>query len=187
MTMRPTADDYITTWTGVKFNFREPTPDQINLDDVAHSLSMQCRYNGHCSEFYSVAEHSVLIAGWVYSTKRSKRLALEALLHDASEAYLCDIPRPIKPHLDPNYHDLEHAIERAVARKWNLTLPWNDFVKEGDSRICLDEHAALFEERLGPCDWKLPYSEPLGIRIQCWMPNVAEREFRKLFFHLTGV
>lgn len=182
----PTTDDYITTWTGIRFNFSEPTPEQINLEDVAHSLSMQCRYNGHCSKFYSVAEHCVLIARWVYLTTRSRQLALEALFHDASEAYLCDIPRPVKSRLDPNYHNLEYAIDRAVARKWNLALPWHAFIEQGDYRICLDEYAELFEERLGPCCWKLPYSEPLGVSIQCWPPDTAEREFRMLFFQLKG-
>lgn len=184
--MRPTADTYISTYTGVKFNFLDPDVEDINLTDIAHSLAMQCRYNGHCEEFYSVAEHCVHIAGWILDKTKNKRLAFEGLMHDASEAYVCDVPRPIKPFLDPNYQTLETGVERAIARKWNLTLPWNEFVKEADSRICRDEYAALFESRLGPCDWTLPYDEPLGIQLGCWDPVMAERQFRKTFYYLTG-
>lgn len=85
--------DWIQTYTGKRFYPLEPDADLICIKDIAHSLSMQCRFNGHTAKFYSVAEHSVKLSreffcGWHYK--------LAALLHDASEAYLSDIPRPIK-------------------------------------------------------------------------------------------
>jgi len=186
--MRPTTDTYISVHSGAKFNFRNPNPDHILIDDIAHSLSMQCRYNGHTGEFYSVAEHSVHIAMWMLDRKApgNKQMALEALMHDASEAYVCDMPRPLKPFLDPLYQDLETTVERAIAHKYNLALPWNDFIKEADMRICLDEYAVLFEPRLGPCDWTLPYDEPLGITIGAWQPAEAKRAFLNIFKYLTG-
>lgn len=184
--MRPITDEYISVKSGTQFTFMNPQPEQIHIGDIAHSLGMQCRYNGHCSEFYSVAEHCFHIADWIYAKTQNKRLALEGLLHDASEAYLCDIPRPIKPYLDPHYGNLENLIERAIARRFNLTLPWNAYVKEADSRIVLDEYKVLFEAELGPCTWTLPYDEPLKHVIQCWDPKTSKEKFLQLYYHLTG-
>src|SRR5438552_3035736 len=86
--------DWIQTFTGKKFFPLEPNADDICIEDIAHSLSMQCRFNGHSKQFYSVAQHSVLIASWWFGDY--PKLAKYALLHDASEAYLSDIPRPLK-------------------------------------------------------------------------------------------
>jgi hypothetical protein len=77
--------------SGKAFYVTDPKPEDIDILDIAHSLSMQCRYNGHTKGFYSVAEHSVLVANLV-----PPRLRLQALLHDASEAYVGDVIRPIK-------------------------------------------------------------------------------------------
>jgi uncharacterized protein len=82
------------TYTGLAFWPLDPRPDEIRLVDIAHALSKLCRYGGQCLSFYSVAEHSLLVA-----SKAPDHLKLVALMHDASEAYLLDIPRPIKRHL----------------------------------------------------------------------------------------
>jgi len=84
-------EHFITTYTGKKIHYLDPQPDEIDIEDIAHSLSMTCRFSGHCKKFYSVAEHSVRVADIV-----PLKLRLQALLHDAAEAYITDIPRPIK-------------------------------------------------------------------------------------------
>src|SRR5690606_29748913 len=93
--------DWMQTFTGRRFWPLDPRPDEICIEDIAHALSMQCRYAGHCLSFYSVAEHSVLLSQHVAEPFRRW-----ALLHDASEAYLVDVPRPIKGDLS-NYRAVE--------------------------------------------------------------------------------
>src|SRR5665811_1025646 len=88
----------IRTFTGIYMNVFEPTPEMISIEDIAHALTMQCRFGGHLPDFYSVAQHSLNCSYLIDNPK----LKLTALLHDASEAYLLDIPRPIKNNLN-NY------------------------------------------------------------------------------------
>jgi len=183
--MRPATDNYISVHSGISFPFTKPKAEHFDINDIAHSLSLQCRYNGHCAEFYSVAEHSVHVSKWVASETGSARKAFDALMHDGSEAYICDVPRPIKPFLDPGYGALEHTVEMALAKKYGLTFPWCNEIKVADSRICLDEYRHLFEARLGPCTWTLPFSEPLGIRLDLWEPKEAKRQFLSQFANLT--
>jgi len=85
---------WIQTISGRKFPLAEPDPNQIDIEDIAHALSMLCRFNGHCTQFYSVAEHSMHV-----SHEISNDLALAGLLHDAAEAYLGDVPSPLKKEL----------------------------------------------------------------------------------------
>ena len=82
---------YVLTRSGKRFYLLDPRPEDVCIEDIASALAKQCRYNGHCEGFYSVAEHSVLV-----SLLAPPRLALEALLHDAAEAYIGDIVAPLK-------------------------------------------------------------------------------------------
>lgn len=81
----------INTFSGIEFDLLNPNPNDIDIEDIAHELSMLCRFNGHCKEFYSVAEHSVYV-----SYEIDEEFALIGLLHDAAEAYLGDVPTPLK-------------------------------------------------------------------------------------------
>src|SRR6266700_4788978 len=100
--------DWIQTAMGRKFWPMDPRSGEVFIDDIAHALSMLCRFGGHCIRFYSVAEHSVLL-----SRVAEPRFKLWALLHDASEAYLADVPRPVKPAL-VGYKDAEERVQRAI-------------------------------------------------------------------------
>jgi 5'-deoxynucleotidase YfbR-like HD superfamily hydrolase len=84
-------DGIINTVSGIEMDLLNPTPEMIDINDIAHSLGMQCRFGGHVSMFYSVAQHSVFVAG-----KAPAELRKHALLHDAAEAYLQDITAPLK-------------------------------------------------------------------------------------------
>lgn len=109
-------DIYIDTISGTKVHFLDPQPEELTIEDIAHALSQQCRFNGHCAAFYSVAEHCVLVSGLLPPSKR-----LAGLLHDAAEAYLSDIPSPIKQFL-PDYYKLEKGLEEVISSKWNVEL-----------------------------------------------------------------
>ena len=165
---------WIQTRTGRQFFPVDPWPDDIDIRDIAGALARQCRFAGHCLRFYSVAEHSVLLARHV--GKSSPDLFLTALLHDASEAYLTDIPRPVKPHLR-DYAPMEDRLMRVVAQKFGMLWPLPAAVKSADLAILSDERAQnMAPMKAGASDWgnMLP---PLGIRLQFWPPEKAEDEF----------
>ena len=88
--------DYITTFTKIHFNPLEPNAEDICIQDIAHALSMMTRANGHFPEFYSIAQHSIHCAQEAVARNFTNRTVLACLLHDASEAYLSDITRPVK-------------------------------------------------------------------------------------------
>lgn len=168
--------NFTATGSGKKFHFLDPQPEEICIYDIAHALSMNCRYNGHVSEFYSVAEHSALIAEEVWQRTTCPIKALSALLHDASEAYICDIPRPVKPHL-LNYEELESNIEKAIQSKFDVPEPC-EVTKYLDCNIVKDEAIELF--RNVP-DWVDAY-ETTGIKLRKLKPSTAETLFLHKYF-----
>ena len=100
---------YIRTYTGVRFVPTEPEKEKIQIEDIAHALPMLCRGNGHVKTFWSVGEHCICCAKEALARGLGARLALACLLHDASECYLSDIPRPFKESL-PAYQKLEDHL-----------------------------------------------------------------------------
>ena len=163
--------DWIQVYSGGIFYPLDPRPEEINLIDIAHSLSMKCRYAGHTKEFYSVAEHSVLISQVV-----SKRNALWGLLHDAPEAFSSDCPKPLKRCL-PQWKAMERRIMDAVCVKFGLEPPEPEEVREADNRILADERALL----MNPCQYDWGVSAPLGVHIFAHCPKVAEFYFMQRF------
>jgi 5'-deoxynucleotidase YfbR-like HD superfamily hydrolase len=126
-------------------NIFQPTQHMICIEDIAHSLSHQCRFNGHLPTFYSVAHHSILTAERVDPEHK-----LAALLHDASEAYLCDIPRPIKPHLT-NYKEIEDKLMQVIAEKFGFGYPLHSDVKQADEYMLIWEwHDLMLQDYLYP-------------------------------------
>ena len=114
------------TFTGVNFNINSPRVEDIHIEDIAESLSKQCRFNGHCAGFYSVAQHSILVSDHCENK-------LWGLLHDAAEAYIGDIITPIKRQL-PLVNDLETLILELITKKYNLPWPMPQEVKIADMR-----------------------------------------------------
>ncbi len=169
--------DWIQTFSGRPFWPLDPRPEDISLHDIAHALSMKCRYGGHCLRFYSVAEHSVLLSQFV-----PEEHALWALLHDASEAYSADIPRPLKKSLT-EWKPLEDTIMQAVCQKFGLSLIEPAIVKTMDLAITTDERQALMAPSTLVWDHT---ASALGAKIQALDPMAAKSAFLQRFFELTS-
>ena len=107
----------IMTHRRIMFDPFDPTPEDIHIRDIAHALSLLCRANGHFPHFYSVGQHSVLCMREAEARGYSRRVRLGCLLHDASEAYLSDVTRPIKPLL-PAYLEVEKSLQNMIFDKW---------------------------------------------------------------------
>ena len=131
----------IRTYSGLKFDPTKPSSDYVRLEDIAHALSMLCRANGHFREFFSVGLHSINCAAEAEARGLSNRVRLACLLHDASEAYLSDLTRPIKAEL-PEYRILEERMQMTVFEKFEL----NDLTDEESAEVCEIDDAMLYHE-----------------------------------------
>lgn len=161
--------DWMQTYSGRRFYPLDPRPSEIEPEDIAHALSMLCRYAGHVDRFYSVAEHCLLMSGAV-----APEHALAALLHDATEAYVVDVPRPLKRYL-PEYRGIEDRVWGAIAIRFGLDLEVPAEVKEADTRILLTERDALMRNA-GRWSQDDTY-EPLAVQIEAWAPGEAEGRY----------
>lgn len=156
------------TYTGKKFYPLSPEPQAVDIKDIAHALALTCRFGGQCREFYSVAQHSIYVSKMV-----PKSQALWGLLHDAAEAYLPDVPKPLKPAL-LNFKEIEREIMTVVLSKFNLpALCWPE-VKEADNRMLYTEALQLMGDI---SDWEDDYAPPYNIKIKPWSWHTAERKF----------
>jgi hypothetical protein len=165
------------TYTGRQFWPIDPRANEVHIEDIAHALSMMCRYNGHCRTFYSVAEHSVLVSQHV-----PPEHALWGLLHDASEAYIADIVRPAKRFI-VGYHEAETRIMNAVCERFGLQPTMPAEVKRVDNAILADEQPVL----LGPVAAGWGLTEPaLGVDIVGLAPWDAETLFINRFREIVG-
>lgn len=134
----------IKTYSGLYINVFDPDPDTICIEDIAHALSHTARWGGHTSGFYSVAEHSL----WVQS-KVPKEFRLEALMHDATEAYIGDMPKPIKRYL-PDYNKLEQNLDKVIRSKFGIPLEMSKEVKEVDYAALVYEWTYLKSSSVYP-------------------------------------
>lgn len=171
--------DWMQTFTGRVYWPLDPRPADIHIHDIAHALSMLCRYTGHCVRFYSVAEHSVHVSHLV-----PPKFAFQGLMHDAAEAYTNDIARPLKPYL-ANYDTVESENWAAVCQVFGIPLQLDPSVKEMDNRICRSEKEQNMRASVRDSDWS-HLGEPAAVHIQCWTPEVAERKFLERFAALVG-
>lgn len=140
----PSAHE-VETFSGSWVDTHAPNPKTIRLEDIAHALANTCRYGGHCSKFYSVAEHAVFCSIRVERQGYGRNVCLAALHHDDAEAYLGDIPRPLKPLLGQVYTDLSDRMDEAIVE--GLGLPFGVEVFHDFSVKLADEWALLVEAR----------------------------------------
>lgn len=170
--------NWLQTFTGAAFWPLDPRPEEVSVEDIAHALGNLCRYGGHTSKFYSVAEHCVWVSLYV-----PREYAMEGLMHDATEAYLVDVPRPIKYNL-ANYREIEGNLERVIAEKFGLPAVMSPEVKRVDNDILHDEAIHLLKPH--PLPWGIG-GEPIGLPyLGCWSPEVAKHMFLERFHELGG-
>jgi len=165
--------DWIQVYSGGRFWPLDPRPEEIHIEDIAHALSMQCRFGGHCEEFYSVAQHCVEV---------SFRVPLEdaawGLLHDAAEAYLVDLPRPVKywSIIGRAYREAERRLMTAICERFGLPSREPDSVRMADEIMLMTEKRDLMKQ--GPSwDHLAVGVEPAASIIIGDPPAKAEEEF----------
>lgn len=171
----------IRTASGIEFYPLDPRPEEIMLEDIAHALSHQCRWSGHTRVFYSVAEHCVRV-----SRLCDRADALWGLLHDASEAYLVDVARPVKnsPEMS-EYRNAERRLQLAIAHRFRLiprVIPFS---------VTVADDIALYIESRDLMGWQYP--EASGINLDVYLsaikrtlpPEAARARFLNRFQKLT--
>lgn len=175
----PRIGDWIQTFSGGQVFPLDPDRNTYKIIDIAAALSKLTRYNGHCLRFYSVAEHCVLLAREatkpVYGLCNSERDLRTVLMHDASEAYLIDVPRPIKGLLT-NYAEIEHDLMVSISKRFNFDWPAPAWVKDLDNNILNDEMDQIMAPP--PAPWRHG-GYRLGVKLQCWSPDQAFIEFMR--------
>ncbi|MCL2491562.1 MAG: phosphohydrolase [Coriobacteriia bacterium] len=169
--MRAADVNYIATRSHIKFLPLEPISDDIVIEDIAHSLSYVCRANGHLKQFYSVAQHCINCAREAKARGLSTHVQFMCLLHDASEAYLCDIPRPIKHQL-PLYIEAEELLAYMIYDLY-LNKPIEQY--ELDALDAIDD-ALLYHELLVLHDLEVPV---LAADLAC-EPDYSQRPFTEV-------
>ena len=173
------SECWMQTYTGGVFYPLDPDPGSIRVEDIAGALSKTCRFNGHCLRFYSVAEHCLHIA-----ERAPDHLKLTALLHDASEAYLGDVIRPLKPRLT-NYAEIEDRLMTIIAKKFRFPWP-SEEIKKLDTAILGDERQQIMAKTdIAAAAWGNPLP-PLGVTIACWSPAEANQRFLDAFYFYGG-
>lgn len=155
----------IRTFTGRYVDVFDPRPEMICIEDIAHALARLCRFGGHVKRFYSVAQHSVMCSRMV-----NQEYQLAALLHDASEAYLVDIPKPIKEKII-GYKDMEDRMMGLIAQTFRFNYP-------------LDKVVKLVDEDMLESEWKHLVIKDSSM-LPSWNPDRAEREFLDTYKLLT--
>jgi hypothetical protein len=169
---------FIQTYTGINYYPVDPRPLDVDILDIAHSLSMLCRYTGHCRFFYSVAEHSLLVADRVEHL--GPEVEFEALMHDAAEAYVNDISRPLKQSLR-DYRIAENLNDIAVRTRFDLPITHTPQVKRADNDLLHCEYRALMHHPL-PIDTPGEFDPRVVIR--GLNPREIESVFLARFYSL---
>lgn len=175
--------DWMQTWTGGRFYPLEPRKSDVDIMDIAFALGNIARYNGHC-KFYSVAEHSVLVSRIV-----PPEHAFQGLMHDAHEAYIGDITRPMQLCLkdlgaDAGLEYIERNVCQAIADQFRIAPAIPEWVKRADVAML-----ALEKKRLWPRSdaWILPYDPPSNVLIECLPPMHATLLFLRRYCELLGL
>lgn len=171
---------WIATRSGGKLDFLNPRPEQIHIEDIATSLSRLPRFAGHTTDFYGVAQHSV------HCSRLCEEYPLEALLHDATEAYMGDCNRPLKQMLGEAWTSVENRIQDAINLKFQLRLcdsPVHRAVKEVDDRMLMTERKWMMPR--GP-EWEGCWPEPYDVILRSYSPEYARDLFMSRYRDLTS-
>ncbi len=182
-----TSKNAMQTWTGKMLDVTDPDPDQIDIFDIAHHLSLMTRFNGACKHFYSIAQHSVLCAkqakSWHYPRPSEEKLELALLMHDAAEAYVGDIVRPLKRAM-PDFVVYENKVMDAINERFDLPRVaeisgFERAVKEVDNRMLVTEKLQLMVPTVR---WAIEgIFEPYDLELERWEPRAAEMLFLSHF------
>lgn len=168
----------IYTISSRKFDIENLQPESISIHDIAHALAYNCRFGGHIQPFYTVAQHSVLTA-WNLIPNRDASIEdlMMALLHDATEAYICDIPAPFKALL-PDYIALEAKLHAYISQHFQLPPQLTPCVKQADRRMLATEVKYIRNAELELwCGIEKPYDS----KIKTWSPKKSKRIFLYTF------
>ncbi len=180
--------NHIITYTGKIFDLLNPSPDMVCIEDIAHSLAYQCRYAGHTQEFYSVAQHCVLMA----QNSDLPGDPMAKLLHDADEAYIGDIARPWKSLLSVqighgvgSHHVsvslFEEEIQDVIGLALGVDLKYSAEVKVSDLRMMATEVRDLMPAGFSSDIWGIDINNPVEAVICPWPPFTAEMCFLELY------
>lgn len=167
---------WIGTVSGRKIDFLEPDPDEFDIEDIAIGLAHINRFSGQTTVPYSVAQHSVLCSLYC------KDYPFDALMHDFPEAYMSDVPRPLKLLLGDAWVDIEKRVYRVGAEKWGLNYPIPAPVKDVDDRMLFTERRDVQPDHIA-WTWR---RNPYLWHVDPWGPERAKCEFLKRFRELEG-
>jgi uncharacterized protein len=174
-------DSWMETFGGHTVQLMTPSVDDIRIEDIAHHLALQCRFNGACRVFYSVAQHSINVAELL-----PKWCKLEGLLHDAAEAYIGDVTRPMKEVLDSSVLPMvEATFNQVIANKFLLKQDATTdlLVKDADWIMLKSEAQALMRTR--GYAWNFPGTGITPVPIgRCWDWAEAKERFLLMFYSL---
>jgi 5'-deoxynucleotidase YfbR-like HD superfamily hydrolase len=170
---------YFLTFLGNKFYPHEPRIEKIEIEDIAHGLAYQSRFNGQTSEFYSIAQHSLIVSSIV-----SPRLKLAALLHDASEAYLGDMIKPLKIIID-EFNRIEEKVAKLIFSEFNIPTFDYTLVKNADLITLATEIRDLIPHSVKFWD-DLDNIEALPKKIKPISPLEAKNKFLREFYYLNS-
>lgn len=183
------GDRVIRTVTGKSVDLKNPSPDDICLDDIAIGLSRICRFGGQLHKHYSVAEHSVACAENAIREGHTVEVVQQALFHDAAEAYLGDVVRPVKIAVKDFYGPLEEVMDTAIALRFAMRSDKPSWlasaIKVHDQAICQQEMIWLTPETWAAAETS--FSDTLGdykadwYRPKCLSPRKAEEKFRNMY------
>src|SRR3954452_7056470 len=168
----PAPGPYLQTVSGRFVNPFDPDPDQLDIADIARALANVCRFRGHCRSFYSVAQHSVIVSQLVEERGGDVEDVFAALMHDATEAYLGDMPHPIKHRsaLGAAFKEAEAHLEQVIAQRFHIKPGVAD-IKKVDRALLATEPRALSGDN---CRWpELDWVEPLELELVAWPPDEA--------------
>ena len=170
----------IETLSGAMFDFDNPRAQDVDINDIAVALGNTCRFGGHVKRYYSVAEHACLVHRLVRDAGYAPEVCLAALHHDSHEAYLGDVPTPLKRLMGEDRHELEREVDLAIGQRLAVDLTPNSAIKAADS-LALSYEAAVLKpsgkaQRHGA--WvQVAVADVPGWAVQGFIPAVATHRF----------